>query len=62
MMLEETISENRGHSVMKYNLIGKSKDKNELIINVSKKEEMPFVLYDTSITGEGGIDYVFVRE
>lgn len=62
MMLEETISENRGHSVMKYNIVGKSKEKDNLIFNVNKKEEMPFVLYDTSITGEGGIDYVFVRE
>lgn len=62
MMLEETISETRGHSVMKYNLVGKSKEKDNLIFNVNKKEEMPFVLYDTSITGEGGIDYVFVRE
>lgn len=62
MMLEETISENRGHSVMKYNLVGKTKEKDKFIFNVNNKEEMPFVLYDTSITGEGGIDYVFVRE
>lgn len=62
MMLEETISENRGHSVMKYNLVGKTKEKDKLIFNVNNQKEMPFVLYDTSITGEGGIDYVFVRE
>ena len=62
MMLEETISENRGHSVMKYNLVGKTKEKDKLIFNVNNQKEMPFVLYDTSITGEGGIDYVFIRE
>lgn len=69
VFLEESVFEMYGKSVMKYNVAGKSVDKDKPSVyrkdkkdNMIKEEHLPKLYYDEEITRIGGIPFVYIRD